>query len=111
MSPEELQEAFNAAVDARLIEHGLLTTEEAPAAAPAKGKGKGKAAEALDLDAMKAKFTALVEAKGKETAVGVLQSKPWGKAGIKLTDIDEKHYPKMAAAIDAAQEAEEDLFE
>ncbi len=102
----DLTEALNEAIDARLKELGLL--EDAPDTSKKGGAKKGK--EELDLDAMKEKFTALVEKKGKEAAMALLEKKPWGAKGKKLSDIDEKHFPKIAAAIDAETEADEDLF-
>ena len=105
---DELIAALNAAIDARLIELGLL---EDPNAGKGKGKGKKAAKPADDeitLDSLKDKVTELVNKKGKDSAKALLK-----KAKVeKLGELDEKHYAKFNELLDKEleEEAGDDLF-
>lgn len=106
---EELKAALIALIDERLTELGLLVEE--PAKPAKKGKAGKKAVaiedEEVTEDTLKEKITALVNSKGKDAAKALLK-----KAKVeKLSELDEKHYEKFNALLDAElAEDGEDLF-
>jgi hypothetical protein len=113
---ENLVEALQALVDARLQEHGLLDAPAAKGKAKANGKGKAAKEEVEDdgeitLETLKAKVTDLVDKQGKDAAKALLK-----KAKVeKLVDLAEKHYEKFNTLLDEAlkaggEEDEDELF-
>ena len=100
---DELMEAINAVIDARLTEHGLLEEKKTEKTTKA-GTKKGKKDEVIDADTLKEAFVALVNAKGKDEAKNVLKKLKVAK----LSEIEEDDYEKALGVIKSSTGEEDD---
>ena len=121
MDAETLKTAIDEAIDARLVEHGLLTIEaeeDPPAAQTGKGKkGGGKndspppedPEDGVTKEALVDKLKELVKAKGQDFVKEMIAAKPFNAKNV--ASIKEQHFQKVYdAAVAALTPSDEALF-